>query len=185
MTQTELTLVLILLAALTLLPLLPSFFLFKLLPSEAQATGPLKGLKVKLGGAFAGYVVVLLLLWGVASPYLKKSGYQIWKVSGSVAFNPATVRPNPNDVVCYIRPPELHLQNDNSFEFELPLHELSSGRLEFPKLIFDLHGYDPVTVHVLQPGDKPPFGVKAFTQTVEKKSRNVRINEPIVLQQSP
>ena len=47
-----------------LLPLLPAWILFRKLPSTAKVDGPWQGMKVKLGGAFAGYFVVLLAVFG-------------------------------------------------------------------------------------------------------------------------
>lgn len=44
-----------------LLPLIPAFVLFRFLPSAANVEGPFKGLTIKLGGAFAGYFVTVLL----------------------------------------------------------------------------------------------------------------------------
>src|SRR5664279_2177406 len=43
-----------------LTPMLPAVVLFKIIPSDATASGPLFGLRWKLGGAFAGYAFVLL-----------------------------------------------------------------------------------------------------------------------------
>ncbi len=50
------------LAAMILLPIVPAFLLFKLLAAAGQVSGKLMGFSIKLGGAFAGYFAVLLLL---------------------------------------------------------------------------------------------------------------------------
>ncbi len=47
-----------------LCPLLPAFILFKFLPTEAKVEGPWQGLKIKLGGAFGGYFLLVLLVLG-------------------------------------------------------------------------------------------------------------------------
>jgi hypothetical protein len=53
-------------------PVIPAFLLFKFLPkSSANASGPFKGLQIKLGGAFAGYFPVFLLLILKIYPDLK------------------------------------------------------------------------------------------------------------------
>ena len=44
----------------TLLPLVPAYLLFRALPSQAEISGPFKGMTVKLGGAFAAYFLVFL-----------------------------------------------------------------------------------------------------------------------------
>lgn len=173
--------VLLLLASFTVLPLLPAFLLFKLLPSTARADGPFKGLKVNLGGAFAGYVVVLLALIGVAWSYLKSPEYQTWSISGSIAFVPPAPTPNVNDVTCYVRPPDLHLQRDGTFEFTLPLKVADSGAPELPKLVFDLKGWTPAVVHLVPSGGHPAYGAKELKQTIGTASRTIRIDEPVEL----
>jgi flagellar biosynthesis/type III secretory pathway M-ring protein FliF/YscJ len=40
--------------------------LYRYLPSTGEASGPLAGLAVKFGGAFAGYLVVFLVLAYIA-----------------------------------------------------------------------------------------------------------------------
>ncbi len=81
---------LVLLAAKILLPVVPAILLFWLVPSTATVETPGKsgsglfgGLKLQLTGAFAGYIVVSLLVWryGPNSP-----NWQIWKVKGRVQF---------------------------------------------------------------------------------------------------
>src|SRR6476620_1302569 len=48
-----------------LVPIIPAIFLFfiKGLRSTARASGPLKGLAIKVGGAFAGYFIVFCVLF--------------------------------------------------------------------------------------------------------------------------
>jgi uncharacterized membrane protein len=53
---------LVLLSAVVLLPLIPAFLLFKLLPSRAVVKGPLAGMNVSLGGAFGGYVALAVFV---------------------------------------------------------------------------------------------------------------------------
>ena len=53
---------LVVLTAIVMLPLIPAFLLFKLLPSRAVVKGPLAGLDVSLGGAFGGYVALTVFV---------------------------------------------------------------------------------------------------------------------------
>jgi len=46
---------------LIIIPIVPAYVLFKALPASAEVTGPLQGLGLKLGGAFAGYFALLVL----------------------------------------------------------------------------------------------------------------------------
>lgn len=59
-----------LLCLLVLVPIVPAYILFKTLGSTAQATGKeFFGFSVQLGGAFAGYFVLILLLAHVFHDY--------------------------------------------------------------------------------------------------------------------
>jgi hypothetical protein len=75
------TQLLVIIFTIVLLPLVPAILLFKLLPSDASAQGPWKGLKIKVGGAFAGYFIMALLVTGISyyyvSPPLTQTEYRI------------------------------------------------------------------------------------------------------------
>lgn len=43
-----------------LLPMIPAFLLYKIIPSRTDISGPFQGLQIKLGGAFGGYFLLLL-----------------------------------------------------------------------------------------------------------------------------
>jgi hypothetical protein len=84
--MSSVTLMLLIVAVIVLLPIVPAFLLFKFLPSRADASGPLQGLEIKLGGAFAGYFILVVLILSqlaklkeIASPEP-----QVWKVTGTV-----------------------------------------------------------------------------------------------------
>src|SRR5215210_568088 len=70
-----------------LLPMVPAIAIFKLLPSRAAVTGPFKGLKINLGGAFAGYFVLLVLLLSIFHTPPAEGRSQIWRVKGRVRFD--------------------------------------------------------------------------------------------------
>jgi hypothetical protein len=77
----------VVLAAMLLIPIVPAYVLFKALPSNADAEGPFQGLKVKLGGAFAGYFVVLLVVFTLRNdwaPPAPPPAYQVWQVQGTL-----------------------------------------------------------------------------------------------------
>ncbi|RXK58554.1 hypothetical protein ESA94_18150 [Lacibacter luteus] len=69
-----------------LLPIIPAFLFFKLLPERAAVGGPFRGLKINLSGAFAGY----FLLFITAIPFMytlikcKGSMYEVWTIKGTV-----------------------------------------------------------------------------------------------------
>ena len=69
-----------------LVPIIPAYILFKMLGSQAQATGKeFFGFNVQLGGAFAGYFVLMLLLVHVFNGWLKPPSAQtIYHLRGQI-----------------------------------------------------------------------------------------------------
>lgn len=77
-----------LLACWILLPLVPAVLIYKLFPNTpVAASGPLAGLTIKTGGAFAAYLIIFLIV----VPLVNKIEYEIggsirpsWEVRGEV-----------------------------------------------------------------------------------------------------
>jgi hypothetical protein len=74
-----------LLLMLVLVPLVPAFVLFKVLKSHGEVGGPLYGFNIQLGGAFAGYFALFLLVLFAFRPYLIPPPTRlVWKLEGQV-----------------------------------------------------------------------------------------------------
>jgi hypothetical protein len=74
-----------LLPMLVLLPLVPAYILFKVLKSTGEVGGPFYGLKLQLGGAFAGYFALLLVLLYAFKAYIVPPPiHVVWTVKGEV-----------------------------------------------------------------------------------------------------
>src|SRR5579863_6081769 len=68
-----------------LLPILPAYILFAALPSRADVTGPFHGLEIKLGGAFAGYFLLVVLVIADLPrirSVIEPETSQVWTVEG-------------------------------------------------------------------------------------------------------
>lgn len=167
----------------TLLPLVPAYVLFKALHSKAEVGGPFKGLTVKLGGAFAAYFVVFLVLWRGLDTEIERFHYHTWTVNGSVAFPSGDVNVNKSDITCYMRPPDLHVQRDGSFQFELPVRENVNGTPEWPQLSMELGGYLPAIVHLYEPSQAPKYGVSVLKEDYDAKHRTINLIDPVLLNQ--
>src|SRR2546426_12406506 len=76
-----------------LLPVIPALLLYKLLPSTADVSGPFHGMQVKLGGAFAGYFLLVLVIsyWPGRKP--RELGYEVWTVKGQIEEDDGTTIP--------------------------------------------------------------------------------------------
>ncbi len=173
-TQTQL----LVLAAVVCLPMLPAAVLFWLLPSTGEASGPLHGLQVKFGGAFAGYLVVLLCC--IAIRPKDAAHFHVWSVTGTMRFThrPDDPDPNVNDVLVRFVPPRLGLMNQGNFDWEIPVVEDGTGRLQFPDLQIDLHDYRGLTL----PLGAGRYGAEDDGLQVDARARTIRILRPVVME---
>jgi len=79
---------LVLLGIWVALPLVPAILIYRYFPNtQVAASGPLAGLTVKASGAFAAYLVVFLLIFGLVSPIKDVIGSGMrpfWEIRGKV-----------------------------------------------------------------------------------------------------
>jgi hypothetical protein len=162
---------LIILSAIVLLPIIPAYLLFKLLPSKADVTGPFHGQKVALSGAFAGYVVLLIFISTYYAKNLHGPTYRKWTVHGRVRF-PVGERPAlRGDLGApLVRPDEA-----NGFSFEIPVAE---GQ-DVPNLVLHAAGYSPLSIPLF---DEPAPGEPEFLKKVDEKRGTIRFIQPIVFE---
>jgi hypothetical protein len=167
-----------------LLPLVPAFILFWYLPDQTanvSGGGLFKGLEVKFGGAFAGYLVVFLLLWQAKPKDLHH--YDTWTVRGAVQMHHAKdeIPPNEREVTGRVIPPTFEVENDGSFAFRIQVPDGENGEPQFPDLQMNVRDYSGVTVHLRQQ-DRSGYGNVRITQRVDGRRREIQLVEPIVLQ---
>jgi hypothetical protein len=162
---------LIVLSVLVLLPLIPAFLLFKLLPSRAVVKGPLAGLNVALGGAFAGYVCLTVFVATYYANNLRPQTYRTWTVRGQLVF-PDGTRPA---VRWDLGPPMLQRDASNGFYFQIPV---ADGQ-ELPDLVLEADGYPVKSVKL---SGEAPFGLKNYKKSVNAKEAKIQFDEPIVFE---
>jgi hypothetical protein len=166
-------------ASAVLLPLVPAFLLFAFLPSTGEAKGPFMGLQIKFGGAFAGYLVVFLVMW-YSIPKDMQHHYQQWTIKGVVKLRHPEKEQEPNirTVVCRVIPPKFDVENDGSFSLEVLVPEDDQGRPKYPDLDINLADYGGVTVPISGRSasgyGSPPIPLRVDGETIELMS-------PIVL----
>jgi hypothetical protein len=125
------TQLLVILLAIVLLPLVPAILLFKFLPSDASAQGPWKGLKIKVGGSFAGYFIMALLLTAISRHYVMPPLTETqFVISGVLVPDDPTARLDHNQFEFY---PELAPRYDPiregayRFTASVPVHVNARG----------------------------------------------------------
>lgn len=147
--STEL-LVLVRLVLLIVLPIIPAYLLFKILPSSANLEGPLKGMELKLGGAFAGYFALVLLVlveWNKIFPPPK---FDVWEVTGQINYDTSPPEPLASDDI-RMAPPSLQPLGGGTFRIYFYTMPGPAGQFDFPKLTLGHSGFRSVTIDLKTP----------------------------------
>jgi len=160
-----------------LLPIVPAFLLFKYLPSTGDASGTWQGNSFKFGGAFAGYLVVMVTMFHYRPA--EYAHFHTWTVTGALAFQkPASdPEPNINDIYVRVIPPRLSVLNQGMFSWEIPVTE-ADGRLQFPDLQLDLRDYRGMTVPL---GPDRSYGSTPIVAEYDHAARRIIIKQPITM----
>jgi hypothetical protein len=135
----------LLLILVVLLPLLPSFILFKFLPSDGDVEGPFKGMKIKFQGAFAGYFVILVFI-GV--PILKigpapNTHYEVWHVSGQAVLGNSE-KLLETDIT--VNPPHVTTSTGGTFFLDVPVTKIDGNKLKFPTISVGHDGFNSIDI---------------------------------------
>ena len=144
------------LAGVLIVPLLPIFFLFRGLRSSAEVGGKLKeaglltDLQIKLGGAFAGYVVVV----GGVLFYLEYQRShpleQVWQITGNLKFEtPENFRNTISykNIQVYADPSSYSLYEDGGFRVNAIVRQLN-GKPQLPVITFIHPSYLPGVIRL-------------------------------------
>jgi hypothetical protein len=136
------------LACIILLPIVPAYFLFKALPSSAAVTGPLQGLSIKLGGAFAGYFAVLLVaVFSIVPSLTLTSPYQLWSVSGTLTDGSGRLFHQVSESNFQVTPPHFVIDDSGHFQFKFTTEPAPLGNAPvFPKLTVRLLQFEALDV---------------------------------------
>jgi hypothetical protein len=165
-----------------LLPLIPAFVLFRFLPSSANVEGPFKGLTIKLGGAFAGYFLTVLLSWQVAKSLLEPMWSDNWVVVAHIQFDAPTNHPPPTQAVVLVKPPTAEIEDSGSLQMMVPIPLVHQGAIDIQRLVVAVDGYETVNVP-LDPDNLHlgAYGAQDYQVTFDQRSHQILIGKPIVL----
>jgi hypothetical protein len=125
----------------TLLPLVPAWVMFKLLPSKAAVTGPFKGLKINLSGAFAGYFLIFVSLLGIRGSF-EGPTYQTWTVTGQIV-RPDVAANNYVDAR-YVTLSVPSMRSQASGNFSMQFVRISDGQFDYPHMYINYPEYQPL-----------------------------------------
>jgi hypothetical protein len=184
--------------------------MFKWLPSDASASGPFGGLKWKLGGAFAGYFLIVLISMNYVSD-LKKAALdqQAENLKGELAHQAATLAAETaklgepwtisgfiqkadgtlaRDAQFATNPPDLITRPDKSFSLSVLLPRREPGDALLPYLLVNYEHCNPVSIPL--PWDNNTklefaIGETKYTATRDSASHTIIIKPTIVLEPAP
>ena len=122
------------LALVLLLPTVPAYLLFKALPSEAIVKGPLKGLHINLGGAFAGYFALLVLVLSTHTIWNPPLAYQVWDIYGELRDPKGVNIPTLGITDFDVQPAAFHNLGGGKFKLSVFTTVGQDGGIQFPSL---------------------------------------------------
>jgi hypothetical protein len=166
-----------------LLPIVPAYLLFRVLPSTGGLKGKLHGMEIKLGGAFAGYFAVLLLIFYehniIFAPPPPPVAF-VWHLSGQVLDEKGTaVDLDTKDF--QFAPPTVQTFHDGNFTLTIPTEPEQGGGTRFPLLVISHNRYSlkvPLDPSELNASLATSMGVTRDEEHREIKMLHITLKAP-------
>jgi hypothetical protein len=170
----------LILALVILLPIIPSFLLFKALPAGADLGGLFQGMDLKLSGAFAAYFALVLLILSTHSIWNPPVYYQVWQVSGTVTDEGGNaIQPlDPQDVS--LQPPSFQPQLAGAFKLSFSTIPGQGNSEDYPVLMVGHKDYTAVNIDL-----DPASGDTSSNIKWDKEHHKIKITRLILRRNSP
>lgn len=172
---------LIYIAAAILLPLFPAYILYKSLPARTSVKGPFQGLNIKLSGAFGGYFLLVLVIFGFIFSSPRKpivqqiiKPYEVYKVEGLINIRE---KKHIEQLSLSILPSGLTMIPNGTFDFVIPVRHEQMGTEEFPSLVIDHPEYETETVELREES----LSERSYSIEYDKDNKVIRITGGIQL----
>lgn len=128
------------LAVILLLPIVPAYLLFKALKSTGSLTGVWHGLNLQLGGAFAGYFALVLLVVDT---------HNIWATPGMYVVRGQLVDDHGQPVnlsTIFLDPPPVKTLRDGEFTIYFAPVGGQAGDVQYPVIYVSRDEYEPISI---------------------------------------
>lgn len=164
-----------------LLPIIPASLLFWKLPSTGDLNGTLQGMQLKLGGAFAGYFALVLVIIANHQTLIQPPppAYVTWTVRGKLLGQQGQrLEPiGPSDVE--MSPPMIRRDGDGEFTLRYYVLPDPNGNYDYPYINLSHKDskaeYKPVQIH-LSPDDHF-YHDKGVTLNITQTKQNIDLHE--------
>lgn len=151
-------------------PLIPAVLIYRLFPdTKVVANGPLAGLTIRAGGAFAAYVIVFLLAYPICLKMQEVFGGQLrpyWTVKASVVARDDSGQPitysNFYSGMTVSFSPSIQVIAGREVTLKVPMD--GEGK-EWPRITFNVPGYGGVTID--PEAYRNSFEVDDFRKTIK------------------
>jgi len=154
-----------------LIPVIPAFLFYKIIPSKTFVKGPFQGLQIDMSGAFAGYFLLLLMIFVFMSP--PGGNWEIWKVTGEIKLaDEETII--EKSLLVSVQPALHNVFSNGGFSFNVIRTPDQSGTMKFPELIVEYPSYRPYSLDL-----------NDASETELTSRKEVKLTTPIVLKERP
>jgi hypothetical protein len=166
---------LVLIAFTILIPITPAYILYKALPSTSTVEGPLHGLNIRLTGAFGGYFLLVLLIFGF---HYSQPRYEVWEVQGQLKTDQGLSGEKPQ---LSLLPSTINVSPDGRFKVLIARMPGINGDLKFPQLHIEHQGYQTVDLDLNE--IEPGYGQAKCHISKSHSERVLKLDNIVVLQQ--
>src|SRR5215813_4430221 len=135
------------LSFIVMLPVVPAYLLFRALPSSGNVDGKFQGLEIKLGGAFAGYFALVLLVlytkdtWNPPPP--PPSAF-VWRLSGQVVDSNGRAIDDQLEMKDFaLSPATFTTLPGGQFDLFIHTQPQDGGGTKYPELVLSHGSYVP------------------------------------------
>lgn len=172
----------ILLILITCLPLIPATLIYRLFPKTSlELKGPFKGLTLNASGAFAAYMIILIMIYPFALRNYQFIGGFInptWQLDADMLFFDIDGKPqrisNKNNEINVLLKPDPNQVNNGSIRMLFPLK--IGNDLPFVKVEVPGWGEGELNISKMKKGDQ---------YTVDEFRKVIKIKEPLIVRESP
>ncbi|MCP4549213.1 MAG: hypothetical protein GY835_22395 [bacterium] len=158
-----------------LLPLLPAMLLYKFLPSKTRVQGPFQGFRINLGGSFAGYFLLVVMIFGFYE-INSSCPCELWTIRGDIELGDRGE--TPEDTRIFLVPENYFVRRDGKFEIVVPTRPTHGDDTRLPALVFEHSGYRHVTID-------PEQELANDRGSKQKTVRQITLTETFTLQKEP